>query len=269
MADFVKKTWACGDSITADELNRLEGGVEEALDCCGSGDAGYSCTETYETVFDGSITTELLPGAPPSAEAEGGWTPNFNAEGRDAKITFNGTEYNCPWTDDPDTGNIGWGAMYDSETDAMDWSVYPFFLFTDGESGNLVTQTAGTYQVKIEVLGETVEVSECFTKAVSKVMAPPLIVETESIYDNVTSTTTYRLLTPSTEIYEAKQNGRSVIVHASNDYCDVISAKHMLGCSGGSYFFTVCVHNEALGTTEFWHFDSRGTNEYAEYTPTV
>ena len=35
MADFVKKTWVCGDTITADELNRLEGGVEDALDCCG------------------------------------------------------------------------------------------------------------------------------------------------------------------------------------------------------------------------------------------
>lgn len=26
MADFVKKDWKCGDTITADELNRLEGG---------------------------------------------------------------------------------------------------------------------------------------------------------------------------------------------------------------------------------------------------
>ena len=35
MADFVKKTWACGDSITADELNRMEDGIEEAVECCG------------------------------------------------------------------------------------------------------------------------------------------------------------------------------------------------------------------------------------------
>lgn len=26
MADFVKKTWVCDDTITADDLNRLEGG---------------------------------------------------------------------------------------------------------------------------------------------------------------------------------------------------------------------------------------------------
>ena len=38
MADFVKKTWACEDAITADELNRMEDGIEEAVECCeGSG----------------------------------------------------------------------------------------------------------------------------------------------------------------------------------------------------------------------------------------
>ena len=35
MADFVKKTWACDDTITADELNRMEDGIEEAVECCG------------------------------------------------------------------------------------------------------------------------------------------------------------------------------------------------------------------------------------------
>ena len=37
MADFVKKTWACEDAITADELNRMEDGIEEAVECCGGG----------------------------------------------------------------------------------------------------------------------------------------------------------------------------------------------------------------------------------------
>ena len=38
MADFVKKTWACEDAITAEELNRMEDGIEEAVECCeGSG----------------------------------------------------------------------------------------------------------------------------------------------------------------------------------------------------------------------------------------
>lgn len=39
MADFVKKDWKCGDTITADELNRMEDGIEEALS---SGGGGYT-----------------------------------------------------------------------------------------------------------------------------------------------------------------------------------------------------------------------------------
>lgn len=31
MADFVKKTWQCDDVITANELNRMEDGIEEAI----------------------------------------------------------------------------------------------------------------------------------------------------------------------------------------------------------------------------------------------
>ena len=35
---FIKKDWKCGDTITADELNRMEDGIEEAVECCeGSG----------------------------------------------------------------------------------------------------------------------------------------------------------------------------------------------------------------------------------------
>ena len=37
MADFVKKTWQCGDTITADDFNRVEDGIEEAIEYCGSG----------------------------------------------------------------------------------------------------------------------------------------------------------------------------------------------------------------------------------------
>lgn len=32
---FTKKTWQCEETITADDLNRLEDGVEQALECCG------------------------------------------------------------------------------------------------------------------------------------------------------------------------------------------------------------------------------------------
>lgn len=34
---YTSKTWSCGEKITADGLNNLESGVQEALECCGGG----------------------------------------------------------------------------------------------------------------------------------------------------------------------------------------------------------------------------------------
>ena len=34
---YTPTEWACGDTITADKMNNLESGVQEALNCCGSG----------------------------------------------------------------------------------------------------------------------------------------------------------------------------------------------------------------------------------------
>ena len=38
---YTKQTWACGDEITAEKLNNIEDGIEEALECCGSGGENY------------------------------------------------------------------------------------------------------------------------------------------------------------------------------------------------------------------------------------
>lgn len=53
---YTPKTWVCGETITADGLNNIEDGIQEALECCGSGgDCGYECTESRGTVFEGSL----------------------------------------------------------------------------------------------------------------------------------------------------------------------------------------------------------------------
>lgn len=36
---YERTTWECGDIVTAEKLNNLEDGVEEALECCSGG--GY------------------------------------------------------------------------------------------------------------------------------------------------------------------------------------------------------------------------------------
>lgn len=42
---YEKHTWVCGETITAEKLNNIEEGIEEALACCGGG------TEPLETVL--------------------------------------------------------------------------------------------------------------------------------------------------------------------------------------------------------------------------
>ena len=89
---YEKHTWVCGETITAELLNNIEGGVEQALECCG--DKGYECIETQEVLTSESVTTA----------AQG----DFNI-GRLAYpepitadtiiVTFDGTEYECNATE--------------------------------------------------------------------------------------------------------------------------------------------------------------------------
>lgn len=37
---YTPKTWACGETITAEKLNNIEEGIQEALECCEGGGGG-------------------------------------------------------------------------------------------------------------------------------------------------------------------------------------------------------------------------------------
>lgn len=54
---YEKTTWNCGDTITAEKLNNLENGVEEALECCSGG--GLICTATV-TVNEDNYACYIL-----------------------------------------------------------------------------------------------------------------------------------------------------------------------------------------------------------------
>lgn len=125
-----------------------------------SGDKGYECTEERTLLTDESVTTA---------------TSNLSTLGRLAystpitadtiKVTFNGVEYTCQKMSDND-----YGAPYNISTRTFDWSEYPFNIISDSIDNVLTTETAGTYQIKIEAFEESVETSECFEKAVNKVV---------------------------------------------------------------------------------------------------
>lgn len=98
--------------------------------------------ETWNTVFEGNVTTEE------PAEAPWAVIPNTAQITADnIRVTFNGTEYECEKNVDGT-----YGALLDESTETYDWSVYPFNIGYDSgdESMTLITQTAGTYSLKIE-----------------------------------------------------------------------------------------------------------------------
>lgn len=167
---FEKKEWKYRDTITADELNRMEGGIEEAL----SGSAGYECKEEYTLLIDESVTTVIREGrdyaAAPLASSS-----KVNAE--TVRVTFDDTEYICVGRQE---FGMEYGALWSDETQSFDWSEYPFSIGSNDLGNSISTQTAGTHQVKIEALEYSIETSECFEKAVKSVSggtSEPLVIK--------------------------------------------------------------------------------------------
>ena len=155
---YEKQTWQCGDVISAEKLNHMEDGIAE---CCeGGGDCGYSCEMGYRQIFNDSVTT---------TEDRGFYYTFLPVTPTDPtiRVTLDGTEYDCSKVSDGDSYH--YGAPYDSDTQAHDWSVYPFVIYDDG---SFHTEAAGTYSLKIEIPAEVVETSECFERAVESITLP-------------------------------------------------------------------------------------------------
>ena len=163
---YEPKTWVCGETITADGLNNIEEGVQEALECCGSGgDCGYSCTESQETVFEGSLTTASM------GQMYGvTFTPTEPIEGDSITVSFNGTEYELPKVTVPFGDGYG---DFDASSNPV-FTNYPCAIGISNGQHYFFTQSGGTYQVAIYGMVLTAETTECFEKAVIKVIGEPL-----------------------------------------------------------------------------------------------
>lgn len=164
MADYVAREWSNGDIVTAANLNNIEQGVA-GVDI----DLGYSCTEELVVLTEESVTT-VIEGDNSGAIGDFTYSEDITADA--IKVTFNGTEYNnIPVV--VETAPFGtiyvYGALWSDELDDYDFSTYPFTISSDSGTNSLITQIAGTYQIKIEALEKTVETSECFKKAVESV----------------------------------------------------------------------------------------------------
>lgn len=126
----------------------------------GSVDCGYSCAEEWVTLTDESVTTTINEGNP-FASGEFAYSESIIAD--TIKVTFNGIEYTC--NKRLEDGENFYGAELSEATESFDFSTYPFAIGSSGGSSYLYTETAGTYQVKIETYEKTVETSECFDRA--------------------------------------------------------------------------------------------------------
>ena len=134
--------------------------LEGMLEKNGDGGSGYSCYEEMVTLAEETVTTIKKSEQSPFAEGEITFEKPVTAD--KIHVTFDGTEYDCEKV--VVYGSEYYGAIPDL-TQGFDWSEYPFCL---NPSNNMIaTQTAGTYQVKVDVLIETVEVTDCFKKAVN------------------------------------------------------------------------------------------------------
>lgn len=113
---------------------------------------GYSCTETVTLLTDESVTTVA-----DEVMNSGTLAYSTSIDADTIRVTFDGTEYTC----NAQEGQMGtlYGAPMGEE--GVDWSEYPFRI-SSGLGNILFTESAGTYQVKIETVEEVVENNPMF-----------------------------------------------------------------------------------------------------------
>ena len=152
---FEPKTWACGDTITAQELNRIEQGIVEASD------KGYECVIGEEILFDG--VANVVSGG----EGMYNWQfPNeVTIDADSIEVVFNGTSYNL--NKQSHQGSFYYYGEIGQTGPAF--TTYPFLILVQSTMTELYVPNRGDYNIKVSSDAETVETSECFKKAVKSV----------------------------------------------------------------------------------------------------
>lgn len=143
--------WQTGDTITAEKLNKM--------------DNGWAVESSSQTYANESVTT-----SDSGNRNAGTLTYGSLITANTLKVTIDGIEYECQATES--NGAYLYGGVTPSFE--YDFTDYPFAIISsppppfrpDGNAQNtLVTQTAGTYQVKVEGVDTSLEVSDSFSDA--------------------------------------------------------------------------------------------------------
>lgn len=137
----------------------------------GNGDPGYSCKEEITTVVNETVTTAVPTDPDMDPYPVGDISYNKRLNGDTINVTFNGIDYICE-RNVIDDYSASYGAT--ESLDSFNWSEYPFRILTSmdpvGESeGNvLYTENAGVYNIKIDEVKTTIDITPCFKAAVKK-----------------------------------------------------------------------------------------------------
>lgn len=187
----------------------------------GGGSTGYECTETTTLLTNESVTTAESFGTIGAVLAYSNLI-----EADTINVTFDGTEYVCT-KQSQDGLNVYGAPRPTSPGDPTDWSEYPFSIISSlgGIIRNSInTQTASTYQVKIEALNSVATTSPCFETAVHSVVDEDI----ESLKPMIIRSTQITIGGGSIEanfidIYNAFRNGKRIVVVNPTDAFEIAS----------------------------------------------
>lgn len=168
---YDKHTWTCDEPITVERLNHIEDGIANA----GGGDCGFECEETVTLLTEESVTTTSQGGTIRGGQLS--YSQFIDAEV--IKVTFNGTEYECPRIRSPQDGSYYGGI--NPNTGMPDFSVYPFVIVSNALGNILATETAGTYTIKIEAFEKIVTTTPCFDLARGYSCGEPVVLTEETL----------------------------------------------------------------------------------------
>lgn len=130
-SEYVPTEWQCGDTITAEKLNKIEQGIANAS---GGGSWTVLTEESVTTIQgDGNFSQGNLT-----------YSQLINAD--TIRVTFDGTEYECTLESSGD----GYSAYGGFSQGHPDFTEYPFALYSEDANNEVYTETAGTYNIKIE-----------------------------------------------------------------------------------------------------------------------
>lgn len=148
--------WSCGEAITTEKLQHMEAGIFEAQN-------EYQCSVSQQTLTEETVVTET--------ESDPPLTCTLSYQGvidsDTLEVTFNGVVYECARRQLADSTTL----YYEYGAEGTEWDEYPFAIVSSDLGINeLSTELPGTYTIKLKAIDHNATTSDCFERAVKKVI---------------------------------------------------------------------------------------------------